>query len=174
VRHGRTYSTECAISRHKPYPFVRKGFSALMGPPDNFRYLPEPILFRRFRSSKGPFTDCFRNKLPGPDVKTVMLRACSTFMASERSYRAIGPRRYYVLLKTIRKGAAWKRSRARTAPPTSRSTSTGTITTHGIAAAAPIICAVNLAPRSGGLTAGKRGEVTSRRRHVLIALTPES
>ena len=75
---SRTYSTERAIPRHKLYPFAGKGLSAFVGPPDNFRYLPEPVLSRRFRSSKGPLTDRFRNKLPGPDVKTVMLRACST------------------------------------------------------------------------------------------------
>jgi hypothetical protein len=75
-RYRRTYSTEHAIPRHKLYPFAGKGLSALVGPPDNFRYLPEPVLCPRFRSSKGPLTDRFCNKMPDPDVKTVRLRAC--------------------------------------------------------------------------------------------------
>jgi hypothetical protein len=39
-----TYSTERAIARHKLYRFAGKGFTALVGPKDNFRYLLEPVL----------------------------------------------------------------------------------------------------------------------------------
>jgi hypothetical protein len=74
---SRTYSTERAIPRHTLYLFAEKGFSAFIGPLDNFRYLPEPVLSCRFRSQKGPFTHRFPNKLPGPDGKTVMLGVCS-------------------------------------------------------------------------------------------------
>jgi hypothetical protein len=44
----RTYSAERAIPRHKLYPVAEKGFSALVGPPANFGYLPEPVLSRQF------------------------------------------------------------------------------------------------------------------------------
>jgi hypothetical protein len=38
-QHYRTCGTEHAIARHKLYPFSRKGFTALVGPQNNFRYL---------------------------------------------------------------------------------------------------------------------------------------
>jgi hypothetical protein len=40
----RTYSTERAIARYKLYHFAGKEFTAFVGPPDDFRYFPEPVL----------------------------------------------------------------------------------------------------------------------------------
>jgi hypothetical protein len=68
-----TYSTERAIPRHKLYPFAGKGFNAFVGPPDNFRYFQEPVLFHLIQRLAEGMAGHFSAELPVPKVKTAIL-----------------------------------------------------------------------------------------------------
>jgi hypothetical protein len=67
-----TCGTERAIARHKLYPFLRKGFTALVGPQNNFRYLGEPALLGQIWGDADGVTGDFSAELPGSEGKTAI------------------------------------------------------------------------------------------------------